>query len=89
MQKKIKKHVLKDIINVVHNGVDSSAFNQDKRMSKEYLYNKYNIPKNNKIILTVGSVDPRKNQHEIISCLSILEKKEYKKLSSSYGRYSA
>ena len=67
--------MLKDIINVVHNGVDSSAFNQDKQISKEYLYDKYNIPKNNKIILTVGSVDPRKNQHEIIRCLSILKER--------------
>jgi glycosyltransferase involved in cell wall biosynthesis len=40
------------------------------------VYNYYNIPKNKKILLHPGSIDPRKGTYEIIDSIDFLKEKE-------------
>ena len=61
-------------IEVIYNGVDTSEFMINPDDGKNYLEKKYNIPSNQIKIVTVGSVNQRKNQLEMIECISYLKK---------------
>ncbi len=61
-------------IEVVYNGVDNGDFMINSDDGKEYLKKKYSIPANKIKIVTIGSVDQRKNQLEMVKCISNFKK---------------
>ena len=69
----IEKFLPKREIEVVYNGVDTKKFMISVDEGKNYLEKKYNIPTNQIKIVTVGTVNQRKNQLEMIECISKLK----------------
>lgn len=75
----VSEHTKKDLlkyysisaskISVVHNGIDDD-FTHKSISQIEYLYNKYNIPCNKKIILFVGNLLPHKNLNGLLEGFS-------------------
>jgi glycosyltransferase involved in cell wall biosynthesis len=69
----ITKFLPRKDIEVVYNGVDIKDFDIDSEKGIFFLEREYGIPANSINIVTVGSIDKRKNQLEIIECISKLE----------------
>ena len=64
-----------DKIEVIHNGVGDEFIKKDKNET-EYLYKKYNIPMNKKILMYVGNLKPHKNLERLLEAYSKVENKE-------------
>lgn len=64
-----------DKIEVIYNGVGEEFVKKDKE-SIEYLYDKFNIPKNKKIIMYVGNLKPHKNLERLLEAYSKINNKE-------------
>lgn len=60
---------------VTYNGVDGN-FRTKNQIEYEYLYKKYKIDRNKKILLYVGNKKPHKNISTIFKAMSVLEEKE-------------
>lgn len=74
-----------DKIVVTYNGVDDKFVCKSVK-EYDYLYDKYNIEKNKKILLYVGNKKPHKNIATLIKALALLEnKEEYKLILSGKG----
>ena len=76
-----KKDILKyynvnpDKIEVIYNGV-SEDFRVKSKKDVEYLYSKYKIDKNKKILLYVGNLKEHKNLSRLLDAFSLLKDKE-------------
>ena len=69
--------VNKDKIKVIYNGVGEEFVKKNKK-DINYLYKKYNIPKNKKLLMYVGNLKPHKNLNRLLEALSkIKNKKDY------------
>lgn len=64
-----------DKIEVIYNGVGEEFVKKDKEDIK-YLYDKFNIPKDKKIIMYVGNLKPHKNLERLLEAYSQIENKE-------------
>lgn len=64
-----------DKIEVIYNGVGEEFVKKDKESIK-YLYNKFNIPRNKKIIMYVGNLKPHKNLERLLEAYSKINNKE-------------
>lgn len=64
----------KERIDVIYNGIDHKKFNVLKK-SRDVL-RKYGIPEKNKLLLFVGTEEPRKNLHRIIKAIKKIKKKK-------------
>ena len=60
---------------ITYNGVDKK-FRCKEKSEYEYLYSKYRIDRNKKILLYVGNKKPHKNIAKLIKAMSLLENKE-------------
>lgn len=75
-----KKDILKmfkvkpDKIRVIYNGIGKEFISKNKK-DINYLYNKYSILKNKKLLLYVGNMKPHKNLSRLLEAFSKLEKK--------------
>ena len=73
-----KKDILKmfkvnpEKIEVIYNGVGKEFVKKDKEDVK-YLYNKYNIDENKKILMYVGNLKPHKNLERLIEAYSKID----------------
>lgn len=76
-----KKDILKmfkvnpDKIKVIYNGVGEEFVEKDKK-DIQYLYKKFNIPENKKIIMYVGNLKPHKNLERLLEAYSKIKNKE-------------
>jgi len=64
-------------ITVTYNGVDED-FRVKSEEEIEYLYDKFQIPRNKKIIMYVGNLKPHKNLERMLEAFSLLNNKEDK-----------
>lgn len=62
-------------IKVTYLGVDDQFKEKDKK-DVEYLYNKFNIPRNKKILMYVGNLKPHKNLERLLISFSKLQNKD-------------
>lgn len=68
-------HVNAKKIKVIYNGVGSEFVRKDIKNIR-YLYKKYNIPKDKKILLYVGNLKPHKNLENLLNAFSRMKNKE-------------
>lgn len=61
-----------DKIEVIYNGVGEEFVKKEKQ-EIEYLYEKFNIPKNKKLIMYVGNLKPHKNLERLLEAYSKIE----------------
>ena len=61
---------------VTYNGVNSERFRKKELDEYSYLYEKYSIPKNKKILMYVGNLKPHKNLKRLLEAFSQIEQKE-------------
>lgn len=59
-------------ISITYNAIDID-FTEKSRNIIEYLYEKFNIPRNQKIVLYVGNLKPHKNLSTLLKAFSVLE----------------
>lgn len=64
-----------DKIEVIYNGVGEEFVKRDKKDIK-YLYEKFNIPKDKKILMYVGNLKPHKNLERLLEAYSKINNKE-------------
>jgi len=64
-----------DKIEVIYNGVGEEFVKKDKENIK-YLYKKFNIPQNKKIIMYVGNLKPHKNLERLLEAYSEIKNRE-------------
>lgn len=64
-----------DKIKVIPLAVGDEFVNKDKEET-EYLYEKFNIPRDKKILMYVGNLKPHKNLEKLIEAFSLIENKE-------------
>ena len=64
-----------DKIEVIYNGVGEEFVKKDKKDIK-YLYEKFNIPNNKKIIMYVGNLKPHKNLERLLEAYSKIIQRE-------------
>lgn len=64
-------------ITVTYNGVDKD-FRIKKKEEIEYLYEKFQIPKNKKIIMYVGNLKPHKNLERLLEAFALLKNRNDK-----------
>jgi glycosyltransferase involved in cell wall biosynthesis len=64
-----------DKIEVIYNGVGEEFVKKDKK-EIEYLYDKFSIPRNKKIIMYVGNLKPHKNLERLLEAYSKINEKE-------------
>lgn len=64
-----------DKIKVIYNGV-GEEFRKKSKEEIDYLYEKYNIPRNKKILMYAGNLKPHKNIEKLLEAFSLLEDKE-------------
>ncbi len=65
-------------IKVIYNGVDKEFCKKDKK-DINYLYKRFNIPNNKKILLYVGNLKPHKNLKRLLEAFSIINNiKDYR-----------
>lgn len=64
-----------DKIEVIYNGVDKS-FGIKEEKELKYLYKKYNIPNNKKLLLYVGNLKPHKNLKRLLYAFSLIDNKD-------------
>ena len=64
-----------DKIKVIYNGV-GEEFRKKSKNEIDYLYEKYNIPRNKKILMYAGNLKPHKNIEKLLEAFSLLEDKE-------------
>ena len=64
-----------DKIKVIYNGV-GEEFRKKSKEEIDYLYEKYNIPRNKKILMYAGNLKPHKNIEKLLAAFSLLEDKE-------------
>lgn len=62
-------HINPEKIEITYNAIDGSFYEKEKS-EVAYLYEKYNIPKNNKIVLYVGNLKAHKNLSRLMEALS-------------------
>lgn len=62
-------------IEVIYNAAGNEFIKKDKENIK-YLYKKYSIPKNKKIIMYVGNLKPHKNLERLLRAFSKINKKD-------------
>ncbi len=67
--------VREDKIVVVYNAVDAKFTHRDRR-EVEYLIDKYNLPKNKKVIMYVGNLKPHKNLPRLLEAYSKMSGRE-------------
>lgn len=60
-------------ISITYNAIDND-FKVKEKEEIEYLYDKYGIPKEKKIVLYVGNLKPHKNLHTLLKAVSILDR---------------
>lgn len=76
-----KKDILKffkvnpDKIEVIYLGVGEEFVKKDKK-DIEYLYNKFNIPRDKKLLMYVGNLKPHKNLERLLEAYSKINNKE-------------
>ncbi len=76
-----KKDILKffkvdpNKIEVIYNGVGEEFVKKDKNEIK-YLYKRFNIPENKKILMYVGNLKPHKNLERLLEAYSKIDNKE-------------
>lgn len=81
VSKNTKNDILKmfkvnpDKIEVIYNGVGEEFVKKDKK-EIQYLYEKFNIPKDKKIFMYVGNLKPHKNLERLLEAYSQIENKE-------------
>lgn len=68
-------HTNKNKIHVVYNGVGDEFVKKSKK-EINYLYKKFNIPKNKKILMYVGNLKPHKNLNKLLEALAKIDKKD-------------
>lgn len=68
-------NISKDKILITYNAVDSD-FRVKEYSEIEYLYEKYKIPKDKKLILYVGNLKPHKNLIKLLKAVALLENNE-------------
>lgn len=68
-------HIPEEMLTVTYNAVDEDYYVKNKTQV-QYLYDKYNIPRNKKIILYVGNLKPHKNLERLLNAFSKSENKE-------------
>lgn len=61
-----------DKIEVIYNGVGEEFVKKEKQ-EIEYLYEKFNIPRNKKVIMYVGNLKPHKNLERLLEAYSKIE----------------
>lgn len=66
-------------IEVIYNGV-GEEFVKKEQKNIEYLYNRFNIPKNKKILMYVGNLKPHKNLERLLEAYSKIRNIEDTKL---------
>ncbi len=64
-----------DKIKVIYNGV-GEEFRKKNKDEIDYLYEKYAIPRNKKILMYAGNLKPHKNIEKLLEAFSLLEDKE-------------
>lgn len=64
-----------DKVHITYNAVDE-RFKKKEKKEVEYLYDKYSIPRNKKIILYVGNLKPHKNLERLIEAFKGIRNKE-------------
>ena len=64
-----------DKIEVIYNGVGEEFVEKDKK-DIQYLYQKFNIPENKKIIMYVGNLKPHKNLERLLEAYAKTKNKE-------------
>lgn len=64
-----------DKIEVIYNGVGSEFVIKEKNKI-DYLYNKFNIPNDKKILMYVGNLKPHKNLDRLLKAFALLNNKE-------------
>jgi glycosyltransferase involved in cell wall biosynthesis len=64
-----------DKIEVIPNGVGEEFVNKDRK-DIEYLYDKFNIPKDKKILMYVGNLKPHKNLERLLEAYSKTKTKD-------------
>lgn len=64
-----------DKISITYNAVDR-AFQKKSKNDIEYLYNKYNIPRNKMLLLYVGNLKPHKNLERLLQAIASLKDME-------------
>ncbi len=62
-------------IEVIYNGV-GEEFVEKEKSKIEYLYSKFNIPRDKKILMYVGNLKPHKNLETLLEAFSKIEDKE-------------
>lgn len=83
VSKNTKKDIIRmfkvnpDKITVTYNGVDKD-FRIKKKEEIEYLYDKFQIPRNKKIIMYVGNLKPHKNLERLLEAFALLENRNDK-----------
>lgn len=63
-------------VKVTYNGLKEDIIEKSKE-EISYLYNKFNIPKDKKIIMYVGNLKPHKNLETLLEAFSKIHNKEY------------
>lgn len=77
-------------IEVIYNGVGEEFIKKDDK-DIEYLYNKFNIPRNKKILMYVGNLKPHKNLERLLQAYSNINNKEETSLllvGKSFDKYT-
>ena len=64
-----------DKIEVIYNGVGEEFIKKDKK-DIQYLYTRFNIPENKKIIMYVGNLKPHKNLERLLEAYSEIKNRE-------------
>lgn len=61
---------------VTYNGVDLAEFKKKTEKEYEYLYDKYSIPKNKKVLMYVGNLKPHKNLRRLLEAFNGIDEIE-------------
>lgn len=61
---------------VIYNGVDLKEFRKKGRTEYEYLYDKYLIPQNKKVLMYVGNLKPHKNLKRLLEAFKDIDEIE-------------
>lgn len=65
-----------DKIVVTYSGVDLSSFVKKQKAEYEYLYEKYSVPKDKKVLMYVGNLKPHKNLKRLLEAFKDIDEAE-------------
>ena len=68
-------HVNPDKIKVIYNGIDES-FHKVNKQKIEYLYDRFNLSRDKKLLMYVGNLKPHKNLEKLLEAFSLIKDKE-------------